>query len=158
LAGLLVTQHWGADLTQVPYRGGAAALTAVASGEAQMIINGATATAPFCKQGQLRPIAVTGPRRLPDFPDVPTFKELGWPAAESGTWQGVLVQGATPPVMVERLSRDLRAAMAVPSVAERITAIGGENRAEGPESFRRWLDNEIEVWGQVVRANNIKLD
>jgi len=158
LAGLLVTQHWGADLTQVPYRGGAAALTAIASGEAQMIINGATATAPFCKQGQLRPIAVTGPRRLPDFPDVPTFKELGWPAAESGTWQGVLVQGATPPAMVERLSRDLRGAMAVPSIAERITAIGGENRAEGPESFRRWLDNEIEVWGQVVRANNIKLD
>ena len=129
LTGLLVTQHWGADLTQVPYRGGAAALT-----------------------------AVTGPRRLPDFPDVPTFKELGWPAAESGTWQGVLVQGATPPAMVERLSRDLRAAMAVPSVAERITTIGGENRAEGPESFRRWLDNEIEVWGRVVRANNIKLD
>ena len=158
LAGLLVTQHWGADLTQVPYRGGAAALTAAASGEAQMIINGATATAPFCKQGQLRAIAVTGPRRLPDFPDVPTFKELGWPAAESGTWQGVLVQGATPPAMVERLSRDLRAAMAVPAVAERITAIGGENRAEGPDSFRRWLDNEIEVWGRVVRANNIKLD
>jgi tripartite-type tricarboxylate transporter receptor subunit TctC len=158
LAGLLVTQHWGADLTQVPYRGGAAALTAIASGEAQMIINGATATAPFCKQGQLRAIAVTGPRRLPDFPDVPTFKELGWPAAESGTWQGVLVQGSTPPAMVERLSRDLRAAMAVPSIAERIAAIGGENRAEGPESFRRWLDNEIEVWGQVVRANNIKLD
>ena len=158
LTGLLVTQHWGADLTQVPYRGGAAALTAVASGEAQMLINGATATAPFCKQGQLRAIAVTGPRRLPDFPDVPTFQELGWPAAESGTWQGVLVQGGTPPAMVERLSRDLRAAMAVPSVAERITAIGGENRAEGPESFRRWLDNEIEVWGRVVRANNIKLD
>jgi tripartite-type tricarboxylate transporter receptor subunit TctC len=158
LTGLLVTQHWGADLTQVPYRGGAAALTAVASGEAQMLINGATATAPFCKQGQLRAIAVTGPRRLPDFPDVPTFKELGWPAAESGTWQGVLVQGGTPPAMVERLSRDLRAAMAVPAVAERITAIGGENRAEGPESFRRWLDNEIEVWGRVVRANNIKLD
>ena len=158
LTGLLVTQHWGADLTQVPYRGGAAALTAVASGEAQMLINGATATAPFCKQGQLRAIAVTGSRRLPDFPDVPTFQELGWPAAESGTWQGVLVQGGTPPAMVERLSRDLRAAMAVPSVAERITAIGGENRAEGPESFRRWLDNEIEVWGRVVRANNIKLD
>jgi tripartite-type tricarboxylate transporter receptor subunit TctC len=158
LTGLLVTQHWGADLTQVPYRGGAAALTAVASGEAQMLINGATATAPFCKQGQLRAIAVTGPRRLPDFPDVPTFKELGWPAAESGTWQGVLVQGGTPPAMVERLSRDLRAAMAVPAVADRITAIGGENRAEGPESFRRWLDNEIEVWGRVVRANNIKLD
>ncbi len=96
LTGLLVTQHWGADLTQVPYRGGAAALTAVAAGEAQMIINGATATAPFCRQGTLRPIAVTGPARLADFPDVPTFRELGWPAPDSGSWQGVLVRGGTP--------------------------------------------------------------
>jgi tripartite-type tricarboxylate transporter receptor subunit TctC len=158
LTGLLVAQHWGADLTQVPYRGGAAALTAVAAGEAQMIINGATATAPFCKQGTLRPIAVTGPARLPDFPDVPTFAELGWPAAQSGTWQGVLAQGGTPAPMVTRLSNDLRAAMAVPATAARITALGAVNKAEGPESFRRWLDAEIEVWAGVVRANNIRLD
>jgi tripartite-type tricarboxylate transporter receptor subunit TctC len=158
LTGLLVTQHWGADLTQVPYRGGAAALTAVAAGEAQVIINGATATAPFCKQGTLRPIAVTGPARLADFPDVPTFAELGWPAAESGTWQGVLAQGGTPAPMVNRLSTDIRAAMAVPATAQRITALGAVNKAEGPESFRRWLDAEIEVWARVVRANNIRLD
>jgi tripartite-type tricarboxylate transporter receptor subunit TctC len=158
LTGLLVTQHWGADLTQVPYRGGAAALTAVAAGESQMIINGATATAPFCKQGTLRPIAVTGPARLADFPDVPTFAELGWPAADSGTWQGVLAQGGTPAPMVNRIAADLRTAMAVPATAQRITALGGVNRVEGPASFRRWLDNEIEVWARVVRANNIKLD
>jgi tripartite-type tricarboxylate transporter receptor subunit TctC len=158
LTGLLVTQHWGADLTQVPYRGGAAALTAVAAGEAQMIINGATATAPFCKQGTLRPIAVTGPARMADFPDVPTFRELGWPAADSGTWQGVLAQGGTPAPMVNRLSNDIRAAMAVPATAARITALGAFNRAEGPDSFRRWLDAEIEVWAGVVRANNIRLD
>lgn len=158
LTGLLVTQHWGADLTQVPYRGGAAALTAVAAGEAQVIINGATATAPFCKQGTLRAIAVTGPARLADFPDVPTFQELGWPAADSGTWQGVLAQGGTPAPMVNRIANDLRAAMAVPATAERITALGAVNRVEGPDSFRRWLDNEIEVWSRVVRANNIRLD
>jgi tripartite-type tricarboxylate transporter receptor subunit TctC len=158
LTGLLVTQHWGADLTQVPYRGGAAALTAVAGGEAQMIINGATATAPFCKQGTLRAIAVTGPARLPDFPDVPTFAELGWPAAQSGTWQGMLAQGGTPAPMINRLAADIGAAMAAPATAQRITALGGVNRVEGPESFRRWLDNEIEVWARVVRANNIRLD
>ena len=158
LTGLLVAQHWGADLTQVPYRGGAAALTAVAAGEAQVIINGATATAPFCKQGTLRAIAVTGPARLADFPDVPTFTELGWPAADSGTWQGVLTQGGTPAPMVNRLSDALRAAMAVPATATRIAALGAVNRAEGPDSFRTWLDNEIEVWARVVRANNIKLD
>jgi tripartite-type tricarboxylate transporter receptor subunit TctC len=158
LTGLLVAQHWGADLTQVPYRGGAAALTAVAAGEAQMIINGATATAPFCKQGTLRAIAVTGPARLADFPDVPTFAELGWPAAQSGTWQGVLARGGTAPAMVNRLSTDLRAAMAVPATAARITALGAVNKAEGPDSFRAWLDAEIEVWARVVRANNIRLD
>jgi len=158
LTGLLVTQHWGASLTQVPYRGGAAALTAVAAGEAQMIINGATATAPFCKQGTLRPIAVTGPARLPDFPDVPTFRELGWPAADSGTWQGVLVRGGTPAPMVARIAGALRDAMAVPAVAERITALGAINKVEGPDSFRSWLDNEIEVWARVVRANNLSLD
>ena len=158
LTGLLVTQHWGVDLTQVPYRGGAAALTAVAAGEAQIIINGATATAPFCKQGTLRAIAVTGPARLADFPDVPTFQELGWPAADSGTWQGILAQGGTPAPMVSRLAAEIRTAMAAPATAERITALGAVNRVEGPDSFRAWLDNEIEVWGRVVRANNIKLD
>lgn len=158
LTGLLVTQHWGADLTQVPYRGGAAALTAVAAGEAQMIINGATATAPFCRQGTLRPIAVTGPERLADFPDVPTFHELGWPAPDSGTWQGVLVRGGTPAPVIARLSDELRAAMAVPAVAARITALGGVNRAEGPAAFRTWLDAEVETWARVVRANNIRLD
>lgn len=158
LTGLLVTQHWGAELTQVPYRGGAAALSAVAAGEAQMIINGATATAPFCKQGTLRAIAVTGPARLPDFPDVPTFAELGWPADQSGTWQGMLAQGGTPAPMINRLAADIGAAMAVPATAQRIAALGGVNRVEGPESFRRWLDNEIEVWARVVRANNLRLD
>jgi tripartite-type tricarboxylate transporter receptor subunit TctC len=158
LTGLLVAQHWGAQLTQVPYRGGAAALTAVAAGEAQMIINGATATAPFCKQGTLRPIAVTGPARLADFPDVPTFRELGWPAPDSGTWQGVLVRGGTPTPIVNRIADDLRSAMAAPTVAQRITALGAVNRVEGPDSFRRWLDNEIEAWSSVVRANNLQLD
>jgi len=158
LTGLLVAQHWGADLTQVPYRGGSAALTAVAAGESQMIINGATATAPFCKQGTLRPIAVTGPARLPDFPDVPTFQELGWPAADAGTWQGVLAQGGTPGPVVARLASEIGTAMAVPATAQRITALGGVNRVEGPENFRTWLDNEVEVWSRVVRANNIRLD
>ncbi|MBW6400312.1 tripartite tricarboxylate transporter substrate binding protein [Roseomonas sp. HJA6] len=158
LTGLLVTQHWGADLTQVPYRGGAAALTAVAAGESQMIINGATATAPFCKQGTLRPIAVTGPARLADFPDIPTFHELGWPAADSGTWQGVLAQGGTPAPTVVRLASEIASAMAMPATAQRITALGAVNRVEGPENFRTWLDNEIEVWSRVVRANNLRLD
>ena len=147
---------FGIKTIYVPFKGTGDMTTSVLGGQ----VDGAMTYVPFvvANKTRVRPLAVAMDKRHPLIPDVPTFKELGWPAAESGTWQGVLVQGATPPAMVERLSRDLRAAMAVPSVAERITTIGGENRAEGPESFRRWLDNEIEVWGRVVRANNIKLD
>ncbi len=158
LTALMLTAAWGAELTQVPYRGGAAALTAVTGGEAQIIVNGATATAPFCKDGRLRAIAVSGPRRLADFPDVPTFAELGWPATESGTWQGVLVAGGTPAPAVARLDAALRAALGRPEVARRMADIGAEVRALGPEAFRAWLATETETWGRVVRANNIRLD
>jgi tripartite-type tricarboxylate transporter receptor subunit TctC len=158
LTALMLAQAWGADLTQVPYRGGAAALTAVAGGEAQLIINGATATAPFARDGRMRAIAVSGPRRMPDFPDVPTFAELGWPAPDSGTWQGVLVAGGTPAPVVARLDQAFRQALAQPDVARRMAELGADIRAEGPEPFARWLAAETETVGRVVRANNIRLD
>ena len=114
----------------MPYRGGAAALTAVAGGEAQLIINGATATQPFVTGGQLRGIAVTGPKRLAALPDLPTFAELCWPAPENGTWQGVLVPAGSPPALVTRLEAALREALAMPAVAARLASIGGEERGE----------------------------
>jgi tripartite-type tricarboxylate transporter receptor subunit TctC len=158
LTALVLAQHWGAELTQVPYRGGAAALSAAAGGEAQMIVNGATATAPFARDGRLRAIAVSGPRRLADMPDVPTFAELGWPATESGTWQGVLTASATPAPVVERLDAAFRAVLVQPEVARRMADLGADVRAMGSAPFRAWLAGEAESWGKVVRANNIRLD
>jgi tripartite-type tricarboxylate transporter receptor subunit TctC len=154
----MLAQHRGAELTQVPYRGGAAALAAVTGGEAQLIVNGATATAPFAKDGRLRGIAVSGPHRLADFPALPTFAELGWPAPESGTWQGVLVAGGTPAPIIDRLDEAFRTALTVPAVAERMASLGAEVRAMPAAPFRQWLTAETESWGRVVRANNIRLD
>lgn len=159
LTALILAQHWGAEgATMVPYRGGSAALAAVAAGEANLIANGATATQPFVQNGSLRGIAVSGPRRLPAFPDLPSFAELGWPAVESGTWQGVLLPGATPPAMAARWEAELRALLARPEMARRIADLGGEVRTEGAAAFRAWLERETETWGRIVRANNIKLD
>jgi len=162
LTALLLAQAWaggrGDEPTQVPYRGGAAALTAVAGGEAQLIVNGATATAPFVRDGRLRGLAVSGPRRLPDFPDLPTFAELGWPAADSGTWQGALTAGAVPDEAVARLDSAFRGALAEPGIARRLAELGADIRAEGPTSFRRWFAAEVENWGRVVRAANLRLD
>ncbi len=158
LTALMLAQHWGVTLTMVPYRGGAAAVTATTAGEAQMVINGATATQPFVTGGQLRGIAVTGAKRLPALPEVPTFGELRYPAPDNGTWQGVLVPAGSPPALVAKLQEALRASLAVPAVAERLASIGGEIRAEGPGPFREWLVRETATWGAIIRANNIKLD
>jgi len=155
LGALLLAQHWGAELTQVPYRGGAAALTAVTGGEAQLIINGATATAPFTRDGRLRGIAVTGPDRIDGLP---TFAELGWPGPQSGTFQGVLVSGRTPAPLVARLDEACRRALAEPDIARRMAELGAAIRGLGPDGFRTWLAGETETWGRVVRSNNIRLD
>ncbi len=158
LTAIMLAQHWGADITQVPYRGGSAALTAVAANEAQLLVNGATATLPFVADGRLRAIAVSGEARLPSLPNVPTFRELGWPGQTSGTWQGVLATGGTPPAVVARLHRAYAEAMAKPEIAARVTELGGVAKVEGPEGFATWLATETVTWGGVVRAANIKLD
>jgi tripartite-type tricarboxylate transporter receptor subunit TctC len=158
LTMLVVAQHWGGEVTEVFYRGGMLGIQAAVANESQLVVNGATATLPFVKEGQLRAIAVTGPRRLADLPDVPTFAELGWPAAESGIWQGLLAPARTPAPTIERLHRAFAEALAVPALRARLTGLGADVRAEGPDPFRRFLASETETWSQVIRARNIRLD
>ena len=110
------------------------------------------------QNGSLRGIAVSGPRRLAAMPDLPSFAELGWPAVESGTWQGVLLPGTTPAPMVARWQAELRALLARPEMARRVSDLGGEVRTDGAAAFRAWLERETENWGRVVREAGIKLD
>lgn len=158
LTALVVVQHWGGEVTEVFYRGGMLGIQAAVTGESQMVVNGATATLPFVKDNRLRAIAVTGPRRLADLPDVPTFAELGWPAAEAGIWQGLLAPARTAPATIARQHEAFAAALNLPATRERLVGLGAEIRAEGPDSFRRWLAAETDAWGAVIRARGIKLD
>jgi tripartite-type tricarboxylate transporter receptor subunit TctC len=158
LTALVVVQHWGGAVTEIFYRGGMLGIQAASTGESQLIVNGATATLPFVKDGRLRAIAVTGPRRLADLPDVPTFAELGWPAAEAGIWQGLLAPARTPPAIIDRQYTAFAEALRTPAMTQRLENLGAQVRAEGPESFRRWLAQETEIWGGVIRARGIKLD
>ena len=158
LTALVAVQHWGGEVTEVFYRGGMLGIQAAVQNESQMVVNGATATLPFVKDGKLRAIAVTGPRRLADLPEVPTFAELGWPAAEAGIWQGLLAPARTPPATIERQYRVFADALAIPAIRTRLADLGAEVRTDGPDAFRRWLASETETWGAVIRARGIKLD
>ncbi len=153
-----LAKAWGSEMTHVPYRGGAPALLAVTTGEAQLTMAGATQSMPYVAGNQMRGIAVSGPHRLPSLPNLPTFLELGWPQPNAGTWQGILVQGSTPPAQVARLEAALREVMQDPAIKARVAELGGEVRTEGAAAFRTQLRADAESLGRVIRENNIRLE
>jgi tripartite-type tricarboxylate transporter receptor subunit TctC len=158
IVALSLASAWGTEMTNVPYRGGAPALLAVASGEADLTMAGATQSQPYVTGGQMRGVAVSGPKRLASLPDLPTFRELGWPQPDAGTWQGLLVQGNTPRPVVARLEAEVRKVLEEPAVRARVADLGGEVQADGAEAFRRRLRADTEQLGAIIRANNIRLD
>lgn len=154
----LLLQRIGVQAEHVPYRGGAPALLSLVANESNLTMAGSTQSMNYVVNGQMRGIAVTGPRRFANLPDLPTFRELGWPEPDAGTWQGLLVQGQTPPAMVARLEREIAAVLNEPAIKARIGEIGGEVQADGAESFRRRLVAQTESYGEIIRANNVRLE
>jgi tripartite-type tricarboxylate transporter receptor subunit TctC len=142
----------------VPYRGGAAAIRAVVSNESNVILNGALPTIPFVAQNQLKGIAVSGDKRLEQLPNLPTFKEIGMPIVETGSWQGFLASKGTPAAMVARLNTELRKVIQNPEISAKIAGLGGDVRTQSPEEFVTWMNGAIAEWGEVVKAENISLD
>jgi tripartite-type tricarboxylate transporter receptor subunit TctC len=158
LTAIVIAKHFGLDWAYVAYRGGAAAVQAVAQNESQVVLNGVTATAPFAVDGRLRGLAVSGEQRMAALPDTPSFKELNFPAVDSGTWQGIVCAAGTPAPVVATLSDTFRKVMADPAIAKRIADLGALPKAEGPDSFRAWLADAIGRWGAVVKDSGIVLD
>ncbi|MEI8275874.1 MAG: tripartite tricarboxylate transporter substrate-binding protein [Hyphomicrobiales bacterium] len=158
LTAIVIAKKYGLKWGIVPYRGGAAAVRAVVSNESNVIFNGALATQPFVVQGQLKGIAVSGDARLPATPNLPTFKELGMPIVETGSWQGFLTSKGTPPAMTARLNAELRKILAMPEIEKKMAELGGYVKTSTPDEFAGWLTKAIGEWGDVVKAENISLD
>ena len=158
LTALIIGKKYGIKWGIVPYRGGAAAIRAVVSNESNTIFNGALATLPFVTQGQLKGIAVSGDKRLPGVPNLPTFKELDMPIVETGSWQGFLASKGTPPAMAARLNGEIGKVLAMPDISAKIVELGGDVRTSSPEAFGAWIVKAIADWGEVVKAEGIQLD
>jgi len=158
LTALVLGKKYGIKWGIVPYRGGAAAIRAVVSNESNVIFNGALATLPFVVQNQLKGIAVSGDKKLPTVANLPTFKELGMPIVETGSWQAFLTSKGTPPAMVTRLNTELRKILAMPEISSKIAELGGDVRTGTPEELNVWLNKAIVDWGDVVKSENIQID
>ncbi|MDB5590676.1 tripartite tricarboxylate transporter substrate-binding protein [Enterovirga sp.] len=151
----------GVKLTHVPYRGGGPAMNDALAGHVELIIGSAALINPQLEGKALRPVVQFGATRVAsaNLKDVPTAGESGMPGLESVAWWGVFAPGKTPPAMIERFNRDLKASLA-DERANRVLKDSQqiEIRAGAPAELQRFLENEMKVWGAVVRDNNIKAD
>ncbi len=158
IVGLELTKQLGIQWVTVPYKGGSAAINAVLAGEANVIVNGSTATLPYAQNKQLIALAVTGDKRFETMPDVPTFAELKLPAANSGSWQGVLVASGTPAPVVAKLNAEINAILKDPEVIARIAAQGAKPVSMTPQALATWMQASSVNFGKVIRENNLKIE
>ena len=156
LAGEMLKQAFGLDLVAVSFNGGGPAITSTIGGHTPILYTSISTAAGHIKQGTVRALAVTGARRSPALPDVPTLAEAGAPGQESDIILGVLVPAGTPQDVIDRLHREIVRIVALPDVRERLSALGFEPIASTPGEFADRIRWEIDKWAKVIRAANIK--
>jgi tripartite-type tricarboxylate transporter receptor subunit TctC len=158
LAGEMFKQRTGVNMVHVPFKGAPAAQTALIAGEIHLNFSSMPSAIGHVRAGRMRAIAVTGARRSPATPELPTMMEAGIRDFETSAWQGFFAPAKTPPAIVGVLNREAARAMWSPELKERLSPEGAEPVANSPEEFRVWLKHEITKWAAVVRAANIRID
>ncbi|MGZ5035082.1 MAG: Bug family tripartite tricarboxylate transporter substrate binding protein [Usitatibacter sp.] len=148
----------GVDILHVPYKGSSQALVDVIAGQVTMLFDNAPSSLPFVEQGKLRALAVTGTKRLPNLPDVPTIDESGVKGYESLSWSGIAAPAGTPRRVIDKLNAAIEKILRTDDVKQRFAALGVEPVGGPPEAFARHIRAESEKWGRVVKAANITLD
>jgi tripartite-type tricarboxylate transporter receptor subunit TctC len=148
----------GADIVHVPYRGSAAAVTAVLSGEVDMALLPAAAVMPHIKAGKLRGVAVASARRSPSLPDLPTLAESGLPDIQADAWIGFIAPAKTPPAILKKLHDQITQVLNEPAIKEKLRLHYMDVVANTPAQFRALLADNAARWKPVIRKNKIALD
>jgi tripartite-type tricarboxylate transporter receptor subunit TctC len=158
LAGELFKMMTGVNMANVPYRGSGPALNDLLAGQVQVMFSTIPASIEQIKAGSLRALAVTTATRSEALPDVSTVSEFV-PGYEASTWWGVCVPKSTPAEIVEKLNKEINAALADPKMQVRLAVMGGGIVLHGsPADFGKLIADETEKWGKVIRAANVKVE
>jgi tripartite-type tricarboxylate transporter receptor subunit TctC len=154
----LFSKKAGIKLQHVPYRGGAPAVTATIAGEAQFTVISPLASLPQIEAGNLRAIAAGGATRDPQFPNVPTVAEQGFPEFEAIQWVGLLTTAGTPQPIVARLNAEVNKALRSAELAPKFAAQGLSPAGGTAEEFQATIVREIRNWTDIAQASGIKAD
>jgi tripartite-type tricarboxylate transporter receptor subunit TctC len=148
----------GMQIKHVAYKGEAAAFPDLASGQIELAYGSVGFYARQAGTGRVRILAVANPQRLKTFPDVPTLAEAGYPDVNLPGWGGVFLPAGTPQAIVDRFEREVRRVTLLPDVQARILELGFEPVGSSAAEFSTTIAEDLQKWGAVVRANNIKLE
>jgi tripartite-type tricarboxylate transporter receptor subunit TctC len=157
LAGEQFRLSLGIDFVHVPFNGGGPAIASVVAGHTPVGFNSPTASIQQIRDGKVRALGVTGERRSQSMPEVATMAEGGYPDIKGDSWVGVLVPAGTSKEIVALLHREIARILALPDMKERLVTLGCDAVASTPEEFAHRIGAEIETWGKVIRAANIKV-
>ena len=139
-------------------KGAGPSLLAVMAGEVDMMISGTPAVTTQIKAGKLRAVAVSGARRSPPLPDVPTMIESGLPGMEATAWYSLMAPAGTPRPIIDQVRAALIKAMDTPQVRERLLAEGANPESTTPEELAAYIRTEIAKWARAVKASGVRVD
>ncbi|MNR76089.1 Tripartite tricarboxylate transporter family receptor [compost metagenome] len=158
LAGELFKIQTKTFITHIPYRGAGPALQDLIGGQLDLMFDGLGSSASHIKSGRIKALAVASAKRAPGFPDVPTAAEAGVPGYEVSTWYGLWAIKGTPPEVVERMTEEVKKALASPEIQQNWTNAGSDIPHMSPAEFSTMIASEIARWGQVVKSSGVKLE
>ena len=157
VAGELFKFMTGVDLVRVGYRGGGPALVDLMGGQVQVMFEPTLSTIGYIRAGKLRALAVTSATRSAALPDVPTVGEFV-PGYEATAWFGIGAPKNTPAEIITKLNGEINAGLADAKIKDRLADLGGEPMPMAPADFAKFIVDETEKWGKVVRAAGIKAE
>ncbi len=157
LAAEMFKNQTGADMMHVPYKGSGPAVVALLGGEVSLMFDSISTSLPQVRAGKLKAIAVTGERRSPLLPDVPTVAETV-PGFVVNGWYGVLAPAGTPPAIVDTLSRGIAEALAAPALKQQVEGYGYEIVGSTSDEFARHIDRELAAWKKAVETSGARLN
>ncbi len=157
LAMEIFTRDIQAPMTHVPYKGGGAAMADILAGHVQSFFAFIPTASEHIRQGRLRALATTGATRAALLPELPTVAESGFPGFQSYDWNGMFAPAGTPPAIIDRLQREMKAVLADPEVQARLKDLGLEAVGSTPAEFKAFLQSEMQKSQDIVDRAHIKL-
>jgi tripartite-type tricarboxylate transporter receptor subunit TctC len=158
LGGELFKLMAGVDILHVPFKGGGPAMIDVMGGHTKIIFSSLVQTTPHIRSGKLKALGTGGPKRNPVLPDVPTIAEAGVAGYEAVNWWGILAPAGTPSAVVDKLNKEISAALASPEIQRQFDSEGASVVQMSPAEFGRFIGTEMSKWERVVKEGNIRAE